>query len=124
MPRFLHETQPETPAEDAAQALHAAAAWLPARFTALLFGLAGSLVQALHAWQEMAARAFVDWRERTWAVLGEVSAASLVVEEGEAGPVLPATLDECLREVLAVQQRALLILLAAIGLFTAGGWIT
>lgn len=124
MPRFLHETQPDTPAEEAAVALHAAAAWVPARLTAALFGLAGSLDQALKRWQELRATAFASWRERVWATLAEVSAASLSIEEGEAGPVLPATLEAALREVLAMQQRALLILLAAFGLFSAGGWIT
>lgn len=124
MPRFLHETQPDTPAEEAAVALHAAAAWVPARLTAALFGMAGSLDQALKRWQELRATVFVSWRERVWATLAEVSATSLATEDGEAGPVLPATLEAALREVLAMQQRALLILLAAFGLFTAGGWIT
>jgi membrane protein required for beta-lactamase induction len=124
MPRFLHETQPETPAEEAAVALHAAAAWLPGRVTAALFGLAGSLDQALKRWGELRSQAFGNWRERTWAVVAEVPAASLAVEEGEAGPVVPATLEACLHEVLAMQQRALLILLAAFGLFTAGGFIS
>jgi len=124
MPRFLHETRPDTAAEEAAVALHAAAAWLPGRFTAALFGLAGSLDQALVRWRKLRGETFANWRERTWAVLAEVSAASLTVEEGEAGPIMPATLEECLKEVLAMQQRALLILLAAFGLFTAGGWIT
>jgi membrane protein required for beta-lactamase induction len=124
MPRFLHETQPGTPAEEAAVALHAAAAWLPARITASLFGLAGSLDKALRRWRELRATDFPNWRDRTWATLAEASAASLAVEEGEAGPVVPATLEGCLNEVLAMQQRALLILLAAFGLFTAGGWIT
>jgi membrane protein required for beta-lactamase induction len=124
MPRFLHETQPDTPAEEAAVALHAAAGFVPARLTAALFGLAGSLDQALKRWQALRATEFATWRERVWATLAEVSAASLTVEEGDAGPVLPATLEECLREVLAMQQRALLILLAAFGLFSAGGWIT
>ena len=123
MPRFLHETQPDTPAEEAAVALHAAAAWVPARLTAALFGLAGSLDQALKRWQELRATVFVNWRERVWATLAEVSATSLATEDGEAGPVLPATLEAALREVLAMQQRALLILLAAFGLFSAGGWI-
>jgi membrane protein required for beta-lactamase induction len=124
MPRFLHETQPGTPAEEAAVALHAAAAWIPARLTAMLFGLAGSLDQALRRYQELRATGvFASWRERVWAILAEVSTASLTTEEGEAGPVVPATLEEALREVLAMQQRALLILLAAFGLFSAGGWV-
>ena len=124
MPRFLHETRPDTGAERAAVTMHAAAAWLPGRINAALFGLAGSLDQALLRWRRMRDETFANWRERTWAVLAEVSAASLTVEEGEAGPMVPATLEECLREVLAMQQRALLILLAAFGLFSAGGWIT
>jgi membrane protein required for beta-lactamase induction len=123
MPRFLHETQPDTGAEESAVALHAAAAWLPARITAALFGLAGSLDQALKHWQQLRAQVFPSWRERVWATLAEVSAASLAVDEGEAGPVVPSTLEAALREVLAMQQRALLILLAAFGLFTAGGFI-
>lgn len=122
MPRFLHETQPDTAAEQAAVALHAAAAWPSGHFTAALFGLGGSLDQALRRWRELRAEPLANWRERVWAVLAEVSAASLTVEEGEAGPVVPVTLEACLHEVLAMQQRALLILLAAFGLFTAGGW--
>jgi membrane protein required for beta-lactamase induction len=125
MPRFLHETQPDTPAEEATVALHAAAAWVPARLTAMLFGLAGSLDQALRRYRELRERnEFANWRERVWTILAEVSATSLTVEDGEAGPVLPATLEAALQEVLAMQQRALLILLAAFGLFSAGGWIT
>lgn len=124
MPRFLHETRPDTPAEKTAVALHAAAAWIPSRINAALFGLAGSLDQALLRWRALRGETFGNWRERTWAVLAEVSAASLTVEEGEAGPMVPATLEECLREVAAMQNRALLILLAAFGLFTAGGFVT
>jgi AmpE protein len=120
MPRFLHETRPDTPAEDMAVALHAAAAWIPSRINAALFGLAGSLDQALVRWRALRAEAFPSWRERTWALLAEVSAASLTTEEGEAGPMVPATLEECLREVAAMQNRALLILLAGFVLFTAG----
>jgi AmpE protein len=122
MPRFLHETRPDTGAERAAVVLHAAAAWIPSRINAALFGLAGSLDQALVRWRALRGEALANWRERTWAVLAEVSTASLTVEEGEAGPMVPATLEGCLREVVAMQNRALLILLAAFGLFTAGGF--
>jgi membrane protein required for beta-lactamase induction len=100
--------------------LHAAAAWLTSRVNALLFGLAGSLDQALARWRALRGEGFPNWRDRTWAVLAEVSAASLAVEEGEAGPMVPATLEACLREVAAMQNRALLILLAGFVLFTAG----
>ena len=123
MPRFLHATQPESAAERAGVLLHAVAAWVPVRLTAALFGLAGSLDLALAEWRRQLVSKVGSWREHSWALLAEVSAASLAVEEGEAGPVVPATLDGCLREVQAIQQRALLILLAALGLFTTGGWI-
>lgn len=123
MPRFLHETQPDTAAERAGVWLHAVVAWIPVRLTAALFGLAGSLDLAIAEWRRQLSLQGASWREHTWSLLAEVSAASLAVEEGEAGPVVPATLDGCLREVQAIQQRALLILLAALGLFTTGGWI-
>ena len=44
----------------------------------------------------------------------------MAVEEGDAGPSVPASLEECLREDAAMQTRALLILLAGFGLFAAG----
>lgn len=122
MPRFLHDSQPGTEAERSAMVLHAALAWVPARLCAVLFGLAGSLDQSLAQWRRQLSQHDRNWRERSWALLSDVSAASLTVED-ESGEVLPARLEDCLREVLAMQQRALLILLAAYGLFTAGGVI-
>lgn len=124
MPRFLHETQPDSAAEHMAMKLHGLAAWLPARLTTLLFGLAGSLDGALSRWRHLRTAA-MPWREGTWAVLAESSTAALAVEDDatDSGPSIPATLPEALREVLALQNRALLILLAAFAAFTAGGYI-
>jgi len=121
LPRFVHERAPESEAERLAVTLHAAAAWIPARLTALLFGLAGSLDRALHEWRTQHSVAGADWRDQTWAVLAEVSAAALSIDETADGVAVPANLPECLREVKAMQQRSLLILLAAFGLFSAGG---
>lgn len=123
MPRFLHESQPGTAAESTAMVLHAAVAWVPVRLCAALYGLAGSLDQSLRQWRRQFAHRAGSWRVRSWALLSEVSAAALTVEE-ETGASMPARLEDCLREVLAMQQRALLILLAAYGLFTAGGVIS
>lgn len=123
LPRIWHEIQPGGAAELAAMRLHAAAAWWTARVVALLFGLSGSLDDALAAWRRVGERA-TDWRERTWDVLAGVAVAALSSEpEDGDGPALPSTLDEVLREVLALQNRALLILLAAFAAFTAGGFI-
>ena len=121
MPRFLHESQPDTPAERAAVFLHAVAAWIPARLCAALYGLAGSLDQAIEEFRRKISDRSGNWRERSWALLAEVSAASLSAEESAEGVAIPARLEDCLREVLSMQNRALLILLAAFGLFTAGG---
>lgn len=123
MPRVLHESQPGTDAERSAMFLHGALAWIPARLCAALYGLAGSLDQAMAQWRKQLGHRTSDWRDQTWRLLSEVSAASLTVEE-DAGEVMPARLEDCLREVLAMRQRALLILLAAYGIFTAGGVIT
>jgi membrane protein required for beta-lactamase induction len=124
MPRFLHERLEGSGAEDMSVTLHALCAWPSARLSAVLFALAGSTDAALAAWRSLPAPPELNWRHTTWAVLSEVPAAALSVqaEDGD-GPAVPADLDECLREVLRMQTRALLILVAAFGVFTAGGWM-
>ncbi len=119
MPRLLDETVAGSGAARSADALHAALAWLPARVTALVFGLAGSLDDALTAWRKLWIDAEHGWRTQTWAVLAEVPAASLGAEDGD-GAVVPATLEAMLTEVLRMQWRALLIMLAAFALLTTG----
>ncbi|HUS23406.1 MAG TPA: cobalamin biosynthesis protein [Candidatus Binatia bacterium] len=123
MPRFLHETQPGTDAEDAAVSLHAAAAWIPARVTTLLIGMAGSLDHLLREWGLLRRTQRLPWRDSSWAVLADVGSSTIAVDASETGFAVPATLDACLREVLAVQQRALIILLAAFAMFTAGTFV-
>ncbi|SFF51405.1 AmpE protein [Fontimonas thermophila] len=120
LPRYLAETVPESSALAVADALHAGLAWLPARITALLYGLAGSLDDALLAWRRLLRDPAHGWRAQTWAVLAEVATAALGVEESDGGVVVPASLDALLDEVLNMQRRALLILLAAFALFATG----
>lgn len=120
LPRYLNETAAGSGALRAADLIHAAMAWLPARVTALLFGLAGSLDDALRVWRRLLREPESEWRTETWAVLAEVPAASLGTEEADGAVVVPATLEAMLEEVLRMQWRALLILLAGFVLFATG----
>lgn len=121
LPRVLHETQPGTPAMYAAEALHGLLAWIPARATALIYGLAGSLDDALAHWRRLETEPH-EWHSHTWAILAEVSSGSLSMEEA-GGQAVPATLDASLKEVLRMQTRALLILLAFCAFFTTGSML-
>ncbi len=115
-------TDPESPAAHSAAQLHALLAWLPVRLTTLLYALAGSMDDALADWRHFPGGVHPDWKRQTWNVLATVASAALDWEDG-GGPVVASSLDAALAEVLRMQQRALLILLALTALFTAGIWI-
>lgn len=124
LPRILRETQPELAGSAAlrgAEALHGLLAWLPARLTALIYGLAGSLDDALLEWRRLELRPH-EWRSHTWAILAAVPSASLI-EEADDGAAVPVTLEANLHEVMRMQARALLILLAGCALFTTGSML-
>ena len=108
----------------AADQLHAIAAWLPARLAAGLFALAGSMDAAIKAWKQLGEFNYSGaWRRHSWAVLAEVSAAALAMEEPEGGSIVAPNLQAALREVLRMQTRALLLLLAAFAIFTSGSLV-
>lgn len=122
LPALFH-ARGENPASEAADHLHGVAAWAPARVTAVLFGLAGSLDDALLAWRERARTPGHGWRRQTWAILAETASGSLATDSADGGLTVPASLDDTLREVLALQFRALLILLAFFAFFATGAWL-
>ncbi len=111
-----------SPAARGAALLHAVLAWIPLRLTSVLYGLAGSMDDALTHWRQLRRSVHPDWRRQTWTVLATVASAALDWEDS-GGPVVASSLDAALAEVLRMQQRALLILLALAALFTAGSWI-
>lgn len=121
LPHLLH-AQGDSPAARTSEILHDLLAWVPARVTALLFGLAGSLDDALSQWRRLYAEPDHGWRNRTWAVLAETASGSLKTEDHGGAPELPATLELAAREVLSLQFRALLILLAFFAFFATGDW--
>lgn len=122
LPRILHyaQTDPAAPtvALHTSEALHGLLAWLPARATAALYGLAGSLDDALQIWRKLAIEPH-EWRSHTWAILGEVPSASLRMEE-PGGAVVLESLRASLDEVARMQFRALIVLLAFFAIFTTG----
>jgi AmpE protein len=120
LPRALNEIAPDSIAARFAETIHDILAWVPGRATALLYGLAGSLDDALGAWRDLGFTAGREWRTGTWAVLATIPAASLTIEEADGSTAAPTTLDASLSEVLKMQARALLILLAFFAIFTTG----
>ncbi len=109
----------DSPALRGTETLHAVLAWLPVRATALLFAFAGSMDDALAAWYRLRIEPHPDWRQHTWSVLAETATASIDIDGGE-GPAMPVSLETCFREIVRMQNRALLILLAANALLAAG----
>lgn len=121
LPALLDALEPDTAASRAAAQLHAITAWLPVRLTALLFALAGSMDDALAAWRRVGEIDFRHgWRSHSWAVLAEVASGALAMEEADGSRVVAPNLDAALREVLRMQTRALLIVLAGFAVFTTG----
>lgn len=119
LPRLLMEVE-ESPAAEAAETLHALAAWVPARITAALFGLAGSLDDAIKEYRLLMEGPPHGWRSHTWAVLAEVASGSIEFETADGASAEPATLDLAAKEVLSLQFRALMILLAFVAVFATG----
>lgn len=128
LPRLLH-AEGNTLAADFADALHGLMAWIPARITALLFGLAGSLDDALRAWSQLrfdpVSGDVAGWSRKTWAVLAETATGGLETDgEDGGGPALPPNFEAMLHEVMSLQNRALLILLAFFAFFATGAWVS
>jgi AmpE protein len=117
--RLMRETAPGSLGEITADWLHNLLAWTPVRITTLLYGLAGSLDDAISEWRVFVRQPYQGWRSHTWALLAEISTASLRIENAE-GATEPVQLDSALREVLRMQWRALLILLAFFAIFATG----
>ncbi|WP_428310992.1 regulatory signaling modulator protein AmpE [Hydrocarboniphaga sp.] len=128
LPRVLH-ADGNTLAADFADALHGLMAWIPARITALLFGMAGSLDDALRAWSQLrfdpVSGDVAGWSRKTWAVLAETATGGLETDgEDGGGPTLPPNFEATLHEVMSLQNRALLILLAFFAFFATGAWVS
>lgn len=126
--RLAAQIEPADPQAPAAALLHALLAWAPTRLTAFLFGFAGSLDDALIAWKRVQAEpraAAGGWQRHSWNLLAETANAALDWEDAvDGGPMIASSLDSTLGEVLRMEARATLIVLALTALFTAGAWVS
>lgn len=121
LPSLLEAQGYRQPAQQAAEQLHGLLAWIPVRITAALLALAGSMDDALEAWKRTGELHYSEpWRSHSWAVLAEVSTGALAMEEANGGTSVAPNLAAALREVLRMQTRALLILLAGFAVYTSG----
>lgn len=121
LPQLLDQHGFSSDTQQTANQLHGLLAWLPTRIAAGLFALAGSMDDALDAWRKIGELRYAEaWRSHSWAVLAEVSASALSMQGEDGGSVAAPSLDAALREVLRMQTRALLLLLAGFAVFTSG----
>jgi len=99
--------------------LHSILAWIPARLCALAFALAGSFVEAVHAWR-------IDpshWPESTRNILIAAGFGALRFKPDELEEDNPKQNIEMVSETLALVRRAVLVFIGAIALFTLAGWM-
>lgn len=122
LPRHMATQHAGAGLMDATARLHAVAAWLPLRLSALLYGLAGSTDGALAGWRR--AEAVDDnWASHGWRLLAETGCGALQIEEGADHHRVALGLNETLRQALGLAWRSLMILLAIFAAFTIGGWL-
>lgn len=121
LPRLLEQEGFGEPARQAAEQLHALGAWLTSRISAALFALAGSMDDALAAWKQTGEMHYSGpWSRHGWAVLAEVASGALAMEDESGAMSVAPNLESALREVLRMQTRALLVLMAIFALYTSG----
>lgn len=102
---------------------HGLLAWVPARVTALIYGLAGSTDGAIRGWRKAQAASVENWVQKTWRLLGDTGLGALLVEEDADAHRVNLGLNDTLKEALGLLTRSLIILLAILAAFTIGGWI-
>lgn len=103
---------------EAAYRLHAILAWLPARMCALIYALAGSFVESLHAWRTLEG----EWHEKSRQLLIASGLGALGYESGEEAGLQEHD-TSMVDETLSLVRRAVLVFLGAVALFTLAGWM-
>jgi AmpE protein len=98
--------------------------WIPARITALLYGLIGSFIDAMRQWRLSGAEWAADLYSSNQEVLISAGVGSLrlrehVVVQGET----MGTLRHELQEALALTQRAVTAWIIAFALLTIASWL-
>ena len=101
-----------------AQLLFQVLAWIPARLTALAFGIAGSLGDAWRGWQQLRMTEADGHR----AALQGAGLGALRMPPDDAG--LGVDLETWVQEARQLLFRTLVVWLVAVAILTLAGWIT
>ncbi|WP_126456311.1 regulatory signaling modulator protein AmpE [Sulfuriflexus mobilis] len=107
---------------EAAKRLHDILAWLPAHMTALAFAMAGSFVDAFHAWRERRPAWRDDWQASVEATVLAGGLGALQMHEG-VGDTEVSTDDvqEAVSSAKGIVLRALVVSVVLIALMTLFG---
>lgn len=115
----------DSPFSEAAKRLHDILAWLPAHMVALAFAMAGSFVDAIHAWRERRPAWRDDWQAGVEATIlaGGLGALQLhdITSESE---VTPDDVQDRVGSAKGLVLRALVISVVMIALMTLFGGLS
>lgn len=100
-----------------ARQFHQFLGWIPARLTALAYGLSGSLNGALHNWRHYDGEWSPQWRDRNSGILACTGWGALQLPESNA----PEGCREEIRQALSLTTRASVIWLSIIAVMTIAG---
>ena len=106
---------------DAASTLHGWLAWIPARLTAIGFGMAGSFDAAVSAWKSSDEKQEIPLSEQSERLLARVGTAALAIQDIDG----ESTVDRGVRGATAASGlvfRLLFIWAAVIAAMTLYGW--
>jgi len=101
----------------AAESIHAALAWIPARLAALGYALAGSFDEAWNAWRSFGAREPSSLRasnDRLVAAVGKAAMSGFLEQ--------PANSGAAARNAMRIVVRTLFIWITVVALMTIFGW--
>ncbi|GAB3674464.1 regulatory signaling modulator protein AmpE [Salinisphaera aquimarina] len=104
----------------AAEYVHGAAAWFPARLIVLVYAIVGDTRRALAAWPAARATTHLS-AAASWRLLAVVGRGALALPRDTRSPRFERQLNDTLLEALGLISRALLVLLAGLALLIIFG---
>lgn len=115
----LHQSNPQDDSEFAilARQFHQFLGWIPARLTALAYGLSGSLNGTLHNWRHYDAEWSPQWRNRNSGILASTGWGALQLAESNT----PEGCREEVSQALSLTTRATVIWVSIIAVMTIAG---
>ncbi|MDH5785750.1 MAG: regulatory signaling modulator protein AmpE [Chromatiales bacterium] len=102
---------------EAGMRLHQLLVWVPARFCAIAYALAGSFVEALHNWRQVECHWYLSSRQVL--IAAGFGALRMDISEIEED----STACDQIIEAMAMVRRAVLVSLSIIAMLTLAGWM-